>query len=50
MSLNRLLSTGEGFHYSAADFCGWAAEAGFVRCEPLPLPGPLGALMAWKAA
>lgn len=50
MSLNRLLSTGEGFHYSAADFCGWAAEAGFGRCERLPLPGPLGALMAWKAA
>lgn len=50
MSLNRLLSAGEGFHYSAADFSGWAAEAGFVRTQRLPLPGTLGALMAWKAA
>jgi hypothetical protein len=49
MSLNRLLSAGEGFHYSAADFSGWASEAGFVRTQRLPLQGPLGALMAWKA-
>lgn len=50
MSLNRLVSAGRGFHYSAADFSRWAAEAGFVRTERLPLEGPLGALMAWKAA
>lgn len=50
MSLNRLLTADEGFHYSAADVGGWAAEAGFARCQRLPLPGPLGAVMAWKGA
>lgn len=49
MSLDRLLSPGAGFHYSAADFSGWAQSAGFVRTQRLALPGPLGALMAWKA-
>jgi hypothetical protein len=31
-----------------ADFTGWCIEAGFKRCEVLPLGGPASAAIAYK--
>jgi hypothetical protein len=48
MSLNMLIEFGDAFDYSAADFAGWAAEAGFARTEVIELAGPGRAAVAWK--
>ncbi len=48
MSINMLLETTGGFDYSAADFKGWALEAGFKRVEVMPLTGPSSAVIAYK--
>ncbi|HEX5183041.1 MAG TPA: methyltransferase [Allosphingosinicella sp.] len=49
MSLNMLIEFGEAaFDFTGADFAGWAGEAGFSRCEILPLAGPASAAIAWK--
>lgn len=48
MSLNMLVETGDGFDYTGADFAGWCKEAGFSRCEVLPLAGPASAAIAYK--
>ena len=48
MSVNMLLETTGGFDYSAADFKGWALEAGFSRVEVMPLTGPSSAVIAYK--
>ena len=48
MSLNMLIETGEGFDFSAADFDGWAKEAGFRETFTLPLTGPSSAVIALK--
>ena len=48
MSLNMLLETEGGFDYSAADFKGWAMDAGFARVEVMPLTGPSAAVIAYK--
>jgi hypothetical protein len=49
MSLNMLIEFGkDAFDYTFADFAGWCAEAGFSRCEVLPLAGPSSAASAFK--
>ncbi len=48
MSLNMLVETGDGFDYTFRDFSGWCAEAGFSRCEVLPLAGAASAGIAYK--
>jgi len=48
MSLNMLVETGDGFDYTFADFQGWAKEAGFSRCELVPLVGPASMAIAYK--
>jgi predicted O-methyltransferase YrrM len=48
MSLNMLIEFGDAFDYSGADFAGWCREAGFSRCEVLPLAGPSSAAIAYK--
>jgi hypothetical protein len=48
MSLNMLVEFGDAFDYTGADFAGWCAEAGFSRCEVLPLAGPSSAAIAYK--
>ena len=48
MSLNMLIEFGEAFDFTGADFTGWCLEAGFSRCEILPLGGPASAAIAWK--
>lgn len=48
MSLNMLVEFGEAFDYTGADFAGWCREAGFARCEVLPLAGPSSAAIAYK--
>lgn len=48
MSLNMLIEFGEAFDFTGADFTGWCLEAGFRRCEILPLVGGASAAMAWK--
>jgi hypothetical protein len=48
MSLNMLIEFGEAFDYTGADFAGWCKEAGFSRCEVLPLAGPSSAAIAYK--
>jgi hypothetical protein len=48
MSLNMLIEFGDAFDYSAADFRGWCAQAGFRRFEVLPLAGPSSAAIAYK--
>jgi hypothetical protein len=48
MSLNMLIEFGEAFDYSGADFAAWCKEAGFSRCEVLPLAGPSSAAIAYK--
>ena len=48
MSLNMLVETGDGFDYTFRDFSGWCAEAGFSRCEVMPLAGSSSAAIAYK--
>jgi O-methyltransferase domain/Dimerisation domain len=48
MSLNMLVEGGDAFDYTGADFTGWCTEAGFRRCEVLPLAGPSSAAIAYK--
>ena len=43
MSLNMLIEFGDAFDFTGADFAGWCREAGFSRCEVLPLAGPASA-------
>jgi hypothetical protein len=48
MSLNMLIEFGDAFDFTGADFTGWCLEAGFTRCEVLPLTGPASAAIAYK--
>lgn len=48
MSLNMLVEFGDAFDFTGADFTGWCLEAGFRRCEILPLAGPASAAIAYK--
>ena len=48
MSLNMLIEFGDAFDFTGADFEGWCLEAGFKRCEVLPLAGPASAAIAYK--
>ena len=48
MSLNMLVEFGDAFDFTGADFAGWCLEAGFKRCEVLPLTGPASAAIAYK--
>lgn len=48
MSLNMLIEFGDAFDFTGADFSGWCHEAGFSRCEVLPLVGPASAAIAYK--
>jgi hypothetical protein len=48
MSLNMLIEFGEAFDFTGADFTSWCLEAGFKRCEVLPLAGAASAAIAWK--
>jgi hypothetical protein len=48
MSLNMLIEFGDAFDFTGADFAGWCQEAGFSRCEVLPLAGPASAAIAYK--
>ena len=48
MSLNMLIEFGDAFDFTGADFRGWCLEAGFSRCEILPLAGPASAAIAYK--
>ena len=48
MSLNMLIEFGDAFDFTGADFTSWCLEAGFRRCEVLPLAGPASAAIAYK--
>jgi hypothetical protein len=48
MSLNMLIEFGDAFDFTGADFTSWCLEAGFKRCEILPLAGPASAAIAYK--
>jgi hypothetical protein len=48
MSLNMLIEFGDAFDFTGADFAGWCREAGFSRCEIIPLDGPASAAVAYK--
>ena len=48
MSLNMLVEFGDAFDFTGADFTAWCLEAGFKRCEILPLGGPASAAIAYK--
>ncbi|HEX8262524.1 MAG TPA: methyltransferase [Allosphingosinicella sp.] len=48
MSLNMLIEFGDAFDFTGADFTEWCLEAGFRRCEILPLAGPASAAIAYK--
>lgn len=48
MSLNMLIETNEGYDFTAADFDGWAREAGFTHTSVMPLTGPSSAVIAIK--
>ena len=48
MSLNMLIEFGDAFDFTGADFAGWCLEAGFKRCEIIPLGGPASAAVAYK--
>jgi hypothetical protein len=48
MSLNMLIEFGDAFDFTGADFAGWCRQAGFSRCEVLPLAGPASAAIAYK--
>jgi len=48
MSLNMLIEFGEAFDFTGAQFTEWCKEAGFSRCEVIPLAGPASAAVAYK--
>jgi hypothetical protein len=48
MSLNMLIEFGDAFDFTGADFTEWCLEAGFARCEILPLTGAASAAIAYK--
>ena len=48
MSLNMLIEFGEAFDFTGAQFTDWCKEAGFSRCEVIPLAGPASAAVAYK--
>ncbi len=48
MSLNMLIEFGDAFDFTGADFTAWCLEAGFSRCEILPLAGAASAAIAGK--
>ena len=48
MSLNMLVEFGDAFDFTGAEFAGWCLEAGFRRCEILPLAGPASAAIAYR--
>jgi O-methyltransferase domain/Dimerisation domain len=48
MSLNMLIEFGEAFDFTGAQFNDWCKEAGFSRCEVIPLAGPASAAVAYK--
>jgi len=48
MSLNMLIETVEGYDFTAADFDGWAIEAGFIETYAMRLTGPTSAVIAIK--
>lgn len=48
MSLNMLISFGDGFDFSGADFWLWCQEAGFKRYEVVHLSGACSAAIAYK--
>jgi cyclopropane fatty-acyl-phospholipid synthase-like methyltransferase len=48
MSLNMLIEFGEAFDFTGAQFTAWCKEAGFSRCEIIPLAGPASAAVAYK--
>jgi hypothetical protein len=48
MSLNMLIEFGEAFDFTGAQFAEWCEEAGFSRCEIIPLAGPASAAVAYK--
>jgi hypothetical protein len=48
MSLNMLIEFGEAFDFTGAQFSEWCREAGFSRCEIIPLAGPASAAVAYK--
>lgn len=48
MSLNMLIETPEGFDFTAAEFDGWAKEAGFSESYVMRLTGPTSAVVAIK--
>lgn len=48
MSLNMLIEFGDAFDFTGADFTGWCLEAGFSRCDILPLTGSASAAIAYK--
>jgi hypothetical protein len=43
-----LIEFGDAFDFTGADFRRWCLEAGFSRCEILPLAGPASAAIAYK--
>lgn len=43
-----LIEFGDAFDFTGADFTGRCLEAGFRRCEILPLAGPASAAIAYK--
>jgi len=48
MSLNMLIEFGDAFDFTGAQFSAWCKEAGFSRCEIIPLAGPASAAVAYK--
>jgi hypothetical protein len=48
MSLNMLIEFGEAFDFTGAQFAEWCRDAGFSRCEVIPLAGPASAAVAYK--
>jgi hypothetical protein len=48
MSLNMLIEFGDAFDFTGAEFAAWCREAGFTRCEIIPLAGPASAAVAYK--
>ena len=48
MSLNMLIEFGDAFDFTCAQFSEWCHEAGFTRCEVIPLAGPCSAAVAYK--
>ena len=48
MSLNMLIEFGEAFDFTGAQFAEWCQEAGFSRCDIIPLAGPASAAVAYK--